>query len=134
MGLFVFTLPRVTTFVAVFINLLIYHSLGMLLNACPRMRPLYNVTINSTQCQLKTFPTPIPRYFCIEYCDWLPGCLGVTMEMENHDNMTSWCCAFNMSSLKIAAGEQVLLYATRFEILQQKTGTGTEVCERTNPW
>ncbi len=129
--LFRFTLPRVITFVAIFIYFIICHSLGMLLNACPRIRPLYNVTVNSTECQLKTFLTPVPRYFCVEYCDWLPGCLGVTMEMGNHGNMTSWCCAFKMRKLRIAAGEHVLLHSTGVEVIQQDSETGTEVCERT---
>ncbi len=70
---------------------------------------------------MKTFPVPVPTYFCIKFCDSLPDCSAVTTETGN---MTSWCCAFENTSssiiINVCHGNESLIYSAKVELLRQK--------------
>ncbi len=85
-------------------------------SACTRMIPSNNLRVNLTECKLKTFAGWVPTYFCIEYCDSLPDCLAVAMEIGK---MTSWCCAFGKSNINVCEGNQTIISSPGVQLFLQ---------------
>ncbi len=90
---------------------------GDTFNACRRMRLLHKVDTNFSECALKTLGHSAPIVFCIEYCDNMPDCTAVSMQMGD---ITSWCCAFRRDNLNVCEGNHTLIYSTnKVHLLRQ---------------
>ncbi len=87
-------------------------------HGCHRMRPLRNIQTNFTECEMKRFLHPVPTYFCIQFCNSLPDCSAVTMEMGE---MTSWCCAYKMipGDMSVCHGNYTLIHLPNMKLLWQ---------------